>query len=189
MSAILTPFIGLDNNDNIRSIEVWENAILDLKGFIEERPKVIKSQMKNSSIDESMLTENEAIILSMTKNEKENPKIISGSRRKRIAIGSGVDVAKINKLLKQFKMMSEMMKKMSKGKKIPSGVLPDEIAAGLRHAAANFSAFAYFRTEKKELDPNKIVDEFISLFTHYLDKHNEPNIQSQTARVAPKFLS
>ena len=47
MSAILTPFIGLDNNDNIRSIEVWENAILDLKGFIEERPKVIKSQMIN----------------------------------------------------------------------------------------------------------------------------------------------
>ena len=51
----------------------------------------------------------------MTKKERENPKIIDGSRRKRIANGSGTDVATINKLLKQFKMMSEMMKKMSKG--------------------------------------------------------------------------
>ena len=52
--------------------------------------------------------------------------------RKRIAEGSGVDVSKINKLLKQFKMMSDMMKKMSKGKKIPSGVLPDEILNQLK---------------------------------------------------------
>ena len=105
-----------------------------MEGIMSMLPGVnkIKSQMKNSSIDESMLTENEAIILSMTKKEKENPKIISGSRRKRIATGSGVDVAKINKLLKQFKMMSEMMKKMSKGKKIPSGVLPDEILNQLK---------------------------------------------------------
>ena len=49
------------------------------------------------------------------KKERENPKIIDGSRRKRIANGSGTDVATINKLLKQFKMMSDMMKKMSKG--------------------------------------------------------------------------
>ncbi len=46
----------------------------------------------------------------MTKKERQNPKIINGSRRKRIANGSGTDVATINKLLKQFKMMSEMMK-------------------------------------------------------------------------------
>ena len=87
----------------------------------------IKSQMNNASIDEKMLVENESMILSMTSQERENPKIISGSRRKRISKGSGTDVTKINKLLKQFKMMSEMMKKISKGKKIPSGVFPDEI--------------------------------------------------------------
>ena len=92
----------------------------------------MKEKMKNASIDENMLNSNEAIILSMTKKERENPKIISGSRRKRIAEGSGVDVSKINKLLKQFKMMSDMMKKMSKGKKIPSGVLPDEILNQLK---------------------------------------------------------
>ena len=92
----------------------------------------IKSQMKKSAIDESMLKENEAIILSMTIQEKESPKIISGSRRKRISNGSGIEVAKINKLLKQFKMMSDMMKKMSEGKKIPSGAIPDEILNQLK---------------------------------------------------------
>ena len=75
----------------------------------------IKSQMDQAGVDESIISQNEAIILSMTKKERENPKIIDGSRRKRIANGSGTDVATINKLLKQFKMMSEMMKKMSKG--------------------------------------------------------------------------
>ena len=69
----------------------------------------------HAGIDESIITKNEAIILSMTKRERENPKLIDGSRKKRIANGSGTDPATINKLLKQFKMMSEMMKKMSKG--------------------------------------------------------------------------
>ena len=75
----------------------------------------IKSQMEQAGVDEKIITKNEALILSMTKKERENPKIIDGSRKKRIANGSGTDVATINKLLKQFKMMSEMMKKMSKG--------------------------------------------------------------------------
>jgi len=75
----------------------------------------IKSQMDHSGIDEKIIAQNEAVILSMTKKERENPKIIDGSRKKRIANGSGTEVATINKLLKQFKMMSEMMKKMSKG--------------------------------------------------------------------------
>ena len=92
----------------------------------------MKAQMDNASINEKMLVENEAVILSMTKKEKENPKIISGSRRKRISQGAGVDVSKINKLLKQFKMMSDMMKKMSQGKKISPGVIPDEIINQLK---------------------------------------------------------
>jgi len=75
----------------------------------------IKSQMDQSGIDEKIIKQNEAVILSMTKKERENPKIIDGSRKKRIATGSGSDIATINKLLKQFKMMSDMMKKMSKG--------------------------------------------------------------------------
>ena len=88
-----------------------------VEGLMSFMPGVskIKSQMDKAGVDEKIITENEAIILSMTKKERENPKIIDGSRRKRIANGSGTDVAAINKLLKQFKMMSEMMKKMSKG--------------------------------------------------------------------------
>ena len=75
----------------------------------------IKSQMDQAGVDEKIITQNEAVILSMTKQERDNPKIINGSRKKRIANGSGTDIATINKLLKQFKMMSDMMKKMSKG--------------------------------------------------------------------------
>ena len=88
-----------------------------IEGIMSFMPGVskIKSQMDQAGIDEKIVTQNEAIILSMTKKERENPKILDGSRKKRIANGSGTDVATINKLLKQFKMMSEMMKKMSKG--------------------------------------------------------------------------
>ena len=105
-----------------------------MEGVMSMLPGVnkMKTQMDQANIDERMLIENEAIILSMTKNEKENPKIISGSRRKRISQGAGVDVSKINKLLKQFKMMSDMMKKMSQGKKIPSGMIPDEMLNKLK---------------------------------------------------------
>ena len=55
-----------------------------------------------------------AIISSMTKQEKGNPSIINGSRKKRIALGSGVQIQDVNKLLKQFKNMQLMMKKISK---------------------------------------------------------------------------
>ena len=105
-----------------------------MEGVMSMLPGVskMKAKMDQANIDEKMLIENEAIILSMTKKEKENPKIISGSRRKRISQGAGVDVAKINKLLKQFKMMSDMMKKMSQGKKIPSGMIPDEMLNKLK---------------------------------------------------------
>ena len=105
-----------------------------MEGVMSMLPGVnkMKAKMDQANIDEKMLIENEAIILSMTKKEKENPKIISGSRRKRISKGAGVHVSKINKLLKQFKMMSDMMKKMSQGKKIPSGMIPDEMLNKLK---------------------------------------------------------
>ena len=85
----------------------------------------IKKKMDNANIDENIIKINEAIILSMTKEERLNPKIIDGSRKKRISSGSGADSATINKLLKQFKMMTNMMKKMSKGG--PKDGMPPEI--------------------------------------------------------------
>jgi signal recognition particle subunit SRP54 len=88
-----------------------------IEGIMSFLPGVskIKSQMDQAGVDEKIVSKNEAVILSMTKKERTNPKIIDGSRKKRIANGSGTDIATINKLLKQFKMMSEMMKNMSKG--------------------------------------------------------------------------
>ena len=88
-----------------------------IEGIMSFLPGVskIKNQMDQAGVDEKIVSKNEAVILSMTKKERTNPKIIDGSRKKRIANGSGTDIATINKLLKQFKMMSEMMKKMSKG--------------------------------------------------------------------------
>tara|TARA_B100000579_G_C22769268_1_gene823145 strand:+ start:48 stop:1397 length:1350 start_codon:yes stop_codon:yes gene_type:complete len=104
-----------------------------MEGVLSHLPGVgkVKEQMKNANVDEKILSANEAIILSMTKKERENPEIISGSRRKRISLGSGTDVQAINRLLKQFKMMSKMMKKMSKGK-MPKGQIPDELLNNLK---------------------------------------------------------
>jgi signal recognition particle subunit SRP54 len=104
-----------------------------MEGVLSLLPGVSKAkeQMQNANIDEKLLSANEAIILSMTKKERQNPDIISGSRRKRISLGSGTDVQTINRLLKQFKMMSKMMKKMSKGK-MPEGKIPNELLNNLK---------------------------------------------------------
>jgi len=104
-----------------------------MEGVLSLLPGVgkVKEQMQNANVDEKLLTANEAIILSMTKKERQNPDIISGSRRKRICLGSGTDPQTINRLLKQFKMMSKMMKKMSKGKS-PKGQIPDELLNNLK---------------------------------------------------------
>ena len=104
-----------------------------MEGVLSLLPGVgkVKEQMQNANVDENLLSANEAIILSMTTKERQNPEIISGSRRKRISLGSGTDVQTINRLLKQFKMMSKMMKKMSKGK-TPEGMIPNELLNNLK---------------------------------------------------------
>ncbi|OEF98568.1 signal recognition particle protein [Desulfuribacillus alkaliarsenatis] len=78
--------------------------------------------LKNMQVDEKQLTHVEAIIKSMTKEEKQKPEIINASRRKRIAAGSGTQVQEVNRLLKQFSDMKKMMKQFTgsqkgKGKK------------------------------------------------------------------------
>ncbi|WP_419893707.1 signal recognition particle protein [Oceanobacillus kimchii] len=80
--------------------------------------------LKNAQFDEKQLGQVEAIIQSMTKKERQEPSIINGSRRKRIAKGSGTSVAQVNRLLKQFNEMKKMMKQMTnmqKGKKGKGG--------------------------------------------------------------------
>ncbi len=73
-------------------------------------------QLKNANIDERELDRTEAIILSMTPAERANPHIIKGSRRKRIANGSGTRVQHVNQLVKQFDQMKLMMRSMTNGK-------------------------------------------------------------------------
>ena len=72
-------------------------------------------QLKNAPIDEGELDRVEAIILSMTPRERANPGLINGSRRKRIANGSGTKVQSVNQLVKQFDQMKVLMKSMANG--------------------------------------------------------------------------
>lgn len=90
-------------------------------------PGVNAGALKNATVDEGQMARIEAIILSMTREERLRPELINGSRRKRIAKGSGTSVEDINKLLKQFDQMKKMMKQFSGkagrrlfgGKKLP----------------------------------------------------------------------
>jgi signal recognition particle subunit SRP54 len=78
----------------------------------------IKKQLEEARIDDGMIKRQEAIISSMTRAERKNPKVLNASRRIRIAAGSGTSVPEINRLLKQYQDMSSMMRKMNKlGKK------------------------------------------------------------------------
>jgi signal recognition particle subunit SRP54 len=78
------------------------------------------NKIKNLQVDEKEIKHVEAIIYSMTAREREKPAIINGSRRKRIASGSGTSIQQVNRLLKQFDQMKKMMKKFN-GKKLPTG--------------------------------------------------------------------
>ena len=76
-------------------------------------PGVNTSALKDAKIDEKQIDRMEAIILSMTKKERYKPDIINGSRKKRIAAGSGTTVEEVNRLLKQFDQIRSLMKSFS----------------------------------------------------------------------------
>lgn len=81
----------------------------------------LSGKIDESQLDDNMFAKTEAIILSMTKKEREDASIINASRRRRIAMGSGTTVADVNALLKQFGMMQTLTKQMSRGK-MPRGL-------------------------------------------------------------------
>ena len=87
-------------------------SMADLMGMI---PGMSGKNM-DFSVDEKALAKTEAIILSMTPAERENPSILGSSRKKRIAAGSGTQVVDVNRLLKQFEAMQAMMRQMTNGK-------------------------------------------------------------------------
>ena len=84
-------------------------------------PGVKTGALKDIAIDESVMNHTEAIVLSMTPEERQNPSVINGSRRKRIAKGCGLTVEDVNKLLRQFDQMKKLMKQFS-GRKGMRGI-------------------------------------------------------------------
>jgi len=85
----------------------------NLEQLLGMMPGVNAGALKNAQVDENQMAKIEAIILSMTREERAKPEIINGSRRRRIAQGSGTNVQEVNKLLNQFDQMKKMMKQFS----------------------------------------------------------------------------
>ena len=99
-----------DFRDQLRSIRKM-GSMKDVIGML---PGMNSSAMKDANVDENKLVHIDAIISSMTIKERQNHKLINGSRRMRIAKGSGTSVSEINRLLKQFVQMRKMMQKLLK---------------------------------------------------------------------------
>src|SRR5208283_4129525 len=106
------------------SLEDFRDQLLQIKkmGSMESILKMMPSvgpfaglQQASKNIDEKQFTRLEAIINSMTPKERRNHEIISGSRRKRIANGSGTSVQEVNQLLRQYAQMAKMFRQVGKG--------------------------------------------------------------------------
>ena len=119
-----------DEEESMRMAEKMLKAEFDFEDFLSQMKQMKKmgsmgsiakmlpgmGNVKVGDKEEASLGRNEAIILSMTKEERRLPRILAGSRRKRIAEGSGVQIKDVNQLIKQFSQMQKMMKKMKGGK-------------------------------------------------------------------------
>ena len=118
-------FTLTDYLDQLNSMKNM-GSLQDLAGMI---PGLDAKALAGAKIDEKAMAHTEAIILSMTPAERENPSILNSSRKRRIAAGAGVGVVDINRLLKQFEMMQTMarqfsgkkMKRFQRGGKMPFG--------------------------------------------------------------------
>nr|MBQ8891059.1 signal recognition particle protein [Clostridia bacterium] len=97
--------------DQLRQLKKMGN----LDSILAMLPGANTGALKNAQVDEGQMVKIEAIILSMTRKERTYPDIINGSRRRRIAQGSGTTVEDVNKLLKQFDQMKKLMKQFTGG--------------------------------------------------------------------------
>ncbi|MET0421085.1 MAG: signal recognition particle protein [Acidimicrobiia bacterium] len=129
-----------DQEEMVKQGEKLRKGTLTLEDFLDQMRQVKKmgplqnvlgmlpgvpKELKNAEVDDRELARVEAIICSMTPEERRDPSLINGSRRQRIAAGSGVTTADVNGLLKQFKMVQQMMKGVGRGR-MPK--LPKELA-------------------------------------------------------------
>ena len=121
---------SIDQDEAARMAEKMAKAEFDFEDFLSQMRQMKKlgsvgsiaqmlPGMGNVNVgdkEDALLARHEAIILSMTKEERHKPRILGGSRRKRIADGAGVQIKDVNLLIKQFSQMHKMMKKMKGGK-------------------------------------------------------------------------
>ena len=110
---------------NRLTLQDYYDQLVQVKsmGSVEEllgmMPGMNSKALEGATINEKALAHTEAIILSMTPQERENPQILNASRKKRIAAGCGLQVSDVNRLLKQFEMMQELTKQVTKGRGLP----------------------------------------------------------------------
>ena len=95
------------------TLQDYYDQLQQIRGMM---PGQLGRQLQGASIDEKQMAHTEAIILSMTPLERENPQILNASRKRRIAAGCGLEVVDVNRLLKQFDAMQQIVKQFSKGR-------------------------------------------------------------------------
>ena len=113
---------GMDLNDFLTAMRQVQK-LGPLEGILKMLPGVNTKMLKQANLDPKRMKHVEAIVLSMTPEERRNPSLINGSRRSRIAKGSGRPTNEVNRLLEQFKDMQKMMKKASSGGLRPPGMM------------------------------------------------------------------
>ncbi|HEX5614814.1 MAG TPA: signal recognition particle protein, partial [Acidimicrobiia bacterium] len=154
MTLIEKAEAAYDDDQRVKAEQILREGQFTLEDFLEQMQQVKKmgplqnlvgmmpglpKEVKNAEIDDNQLVRVEAIIHSMTPEERRNPAIINGSRRTRIARGCGVTTSEVNNLLKQFKQVQQMMRSMGglpgmgrkKGKKGKGAGLPRLPVPGL----------------------------------------------------------
>ena len=114
---------GMDLQDFLATMKQIQK-LGPLEGVLKMLPGVNTKMLKQAKVDPKRMAHIEAIVLSMTPEERRTPSLINGSRRSRIAKGSGRPVSEVNKLLDQFRDMQKMMKKMAGGgMRLPPGMM------------------------------------------------------------------
>jgi signal recognition particle subunit SRP54 len=114
---------GLDLGDFLVAMKQMQR-LGPLEGLLKLVPGVNAKMLRQANMDPKRLKHVEAIVLSMTPDERKNPGILNGSRRARVAKGSGRPISEVNRLLEQFREMQKMMKKAAGGgMRLPPGLL------------------------------------------------------------------
>ena len=114
---------GMDLTDFLNAMRQIER-MGPLEGVLKMLPGVNAKMLKQAKVDPKRMKHVEAIVLSMTPAERKDPSLLNGSRRARVARGSGRSISEVNRLLEQFREMQKMMKKMSQGGRMGMPSMP-----------------------------------------------------------------